>query len=163
MIRIVWIAALSCVLALVLYIPSAVPPDRLMQTVRSEHELNTTLWGMAAADRILECKEETLRGVAQARSRAGARGGFRVDHRQDGADDDVPIFTDGNGNDRLDVGHIFHRVGGTDAEVPVVLGGYGDEVGNGVVEFLGQLGLLVSRGLTLAAAVGGGGVCGGRG
>ena len=54
MIRIVWIAALSCVLALVLYIPSAVPPDRLMQTVRSEHELNTTLWGMAAADRILE-------------------------------------------------------------------------------------------------------------
>jgi len=46
MIRIVWIAALSCVLALVLYIPSAVPPDRLMQTVRSEHELNTTLWGM---------------------------------------------------------------------------------------------------------------------
>ena len=43
MIRIVWIAALSCVLALVLYIPSAVPPDRLMQTVRSEHELNTTL------------------------------------------------------------------------------------------------------------------------
>jgi conjugal transfer pilus assembly protein TraD len=45
MIRIVWIAALSCVLALVLYIPSAVPPDRLMQTVRAEHELNTTLWG----------------------------------------------------------------------------------------------------------------------
>jgi hypothetical protein len=45
MIRIVWIAALGCVLALVLYIPSAVPPDRLMQTVRAEHELNTTLWG----------------------------------------------------------------------------------------------------------------------
>lgn len=54
MIRIVWIAALGCVLALVLYIPSAVPPDRLMQTVRAEHELNTTLWGSAAADRILE-------------------------------------------------------------------------------------------------------------
>ena len=51
MIRIVWIAALGCVLALVLYIPSAVPPDRLMQTVRAEHELNTTLWGSAAADR----------------------------------------------------------------------------------------------------------------
>lgn len=54
MIRVVWIAALSCVLGLVLYIPSAVPPERLMQTVRAEHELNTNLWGMAAADRILE-------------------------------------------------------------------------------------------------------------
>jgi len=54
MIRIVWIAALGCVLALVLYIPSAVPPDRLMQTVRAEHELNATLWGSSAADRILE-------------------------------------------------------------------------------------------------------------
>lgn len=54
MIRIVWIVALGCVLALVLYIPSAVPPDRLMQTVRAEHELNATLWGSAAAGRILE-------------------------------------------------------------------------------------------------------------
>ena len=54
MIRIVWITALACVLGLVLYIPSSVPPERLMQTVRAEHELNTSLWGMAAADRILE-------------------------------------------------------------------------------------------------------------
>ena len=43
MIRFVWIAALACVLCLVLYIPSAVPPERLMQTVRAEHDLNTSL------------------------------------------------------------------------------------------------------------------------
>ncbi len=54
MIRFVWIAELACVLCLVLYIPSAVPPERLMQTVRSEHDLNTSLWGTAAANRILE-------------------------------------------------------------------------------------------------------------
>ncbi|MBX9794756.1 MAG: DUF4400 domain-containing protein [Polyangiaceae bacterium] len=54
MIRIVWIAALCCVLCLVLYVPSAFSPDQLMQTVRAEHDINSRLWGDAAADKILE-------------------------------------------------------------------------------------------------------------
>lgn len=54
MIRIVWIAGLFCVLCLVLYVPSAVSPEQLMQTVRAEHEINARLWGDAASDKILE-------------------------------------------------------------------------------------------------------------
>jgi uncharacterized protein DUF4400 len=54
MIRIVWIAAMCCVLCLVLYVPSAVSPDQLMLTVRAEHQINSRLWGDSAADRILE-------------------------------------------------------------------------------------------------------------
>lgn len=54
MIRFVWIAALCCVLCLVLYVPSAFSPEQLMLTVRSEHDINARLWGDAAAERILE-------------------------------------------------------------------------------------------------------------
>ena len=63
-------------------------------------------------------------------------------------------------NDRLDVGGVFHRVGGTDAKVPVVLDGHADEIGDGVVEFLGQFGLLIQRISPRATGSGGVGVGG---
>ena len=68
-----------------------------------------------------------------------------MDHREDGANDDVPILADGNRNDRLDVGFVFHRVGRANAEVPVVLDGHADEIGDWVLKFLSQFGLLVLR------------------
>jgi hypothetical protein len=70
-------------------------------------------------------------------------GRFRVDHRQDGANDKVPILAEGNRNDRLDIGFVFHRVGRADAEVEVVLNRDADEIGDGVLKFLGQFGLLI--------------------
>jgi len=53
MIRYVWIAALLAILCIVLYIPSAVPPDRFFEVLRAEHVVNRDVWGPAAADRIL--------------------------------------------------------------------------------------------------------------
>jgi hypothetical protein len=53
-IRFIWIGALLAVLCIVLYVPSAVPPEQLAQVLRAEHEINTRLWGSRASDRILE-------------------------------------------------------------------------------------------------------------
>lgn len=53
MVRWVWIAALLAILCIVLYIPSASPPERFIEVLRSEHALNREVWGHAAADRIL--------------------------------------------------------------------------------------------------------------
>jgi cation transport ATPase len=52
-IRVVWIAALISILCIVLYIPSAYPPDRFLQVVRNEHAANQLVWGDAAASRIM--------------------------------------------------------------------------------------------------------------
>jgi hypothetical protein len=52
-IRYVWIAALVSILCIVLYIPSAVPPDRFLQVLRDEHAVNERVWGHAAAARIM--------------------------------------------------------------------------------------------------------------
>jgi Domain of unknown function (DUF4400) len=53
MIRFVWIAALASILCIVLYIPSAVPPERFLQVLRDEHQVNERVWGEASANRIM--------------------------------------------------------------------------------------------------------------
>jgi hypothetical protein len=42
--------------------------------------------------------------------------------------------------DWLDVHGVLHGIRGTDAKVPVILQRHADEVGDGVLEFLRQLG-----------------------
>lgn len=54
MIRVVSIAALLCLLVLVLYLPSAHPPERFLAQIRTEHQVMEQLWGEAPALRILD-------------------------------------------------------------------------------------------------------------
>ena len=53
MVRIVWITALMAVLCIVLYIPSASPPERFIEVLRAEHAVHREVWGSEVADRIL--------------------------------------------------------------------------------------------------------------
>ena len=53
MVRYVWISALLAILFIVLYIPSASPPERFIEVMRSEHAMNQQTWGPVVADRIL--------------------------------------------------------------------------------------------------------------
>jgi hypothetical protein len=53
MIRVVAIASLLALLILVLYLPSAYPPERFMNQLRAEHALNADFWGPEPAMRIL--------------------------------------------------------------------------------------------------------------
>jgi hypothetical protein len=53
MIRYVWITAMLAILCIVLYIPSAVPPERFLEVLRAEHAMNEHVWGAATAQRIL--------------------------------------------------------------------------------------------------------------
>lgn len=53
MIRYVWITAMLAILCIVLYIPSAVPPERFLEILRSEHVVNERVWGDTTASRIL--------------------------------------------------------------------------------------------------------------
>ncbi len=64
MIRIVSIAALLCLLVLVLYLPSAYPPERFLAQIRSEHQAMEELWGEAPALRILD-RALVLQGAAR--------------------------------------------------------------------------------------------------
>lgn len=64
MIRIVSIAALLCLLVLVLYLPSAHPPERFLAQIRSEHQAMEELWGEAPALRILD-RALGLQGAAR--------------------------------------------------------------------------------------------------
>ena len=52
-IRTVTITSLVLLLILVLYLPSAHPPERFLSQLRVEHELNTKFWGEQHAVRIL--------------------------------------------------------------------------------------------------------------
>ena len=114
------------------------------------------------AHRFLGREEKALRDVAQTgmtfpRTRGSQRilvQRILVNDRHDGADDEVPIRADGDRHDRLDVAGVFHRAGRADAEVPIVLEGHADEVGDGILEFFGQLGLFVLRSCARAAAGG---------
>ncbi|MFT3815723.1 MAG: DUF4400 domain-containing protein [Acidovorax sp.] len=54
MIRIVAVASLTALLLLVLYLPSAHPPERFMHQVREEHQRATVVWGHDTSDRILD-------------------------------------------------------------------------------------------------------------
>lgn len=53
MIRYVFIAAMLAILCIVLYIPSAVPPERFLDVLREEHEVTKRTWGPEIADRVL--------------------------------------------------------------------------------------------------------------
>lgn len=53
MIRFVSTASLLALLILVLYLPSAYPPERFVNQLRIEHELMVDFWGHEAAMRIL--------------------------------------------------------------------------------------------------------------
>lgn len=54
MIRLVAVTSLLAVLALVLYLPSAHPPDRFLAQLRLEHAAAADLWGSVHAARMLE-------------------------------------------------------------------------------------------------------------
>lgn len=64
MIRIVSIAALLCLLVLVLYLPSAHPPERFLAQIRSEHQAIEEIWGETPALRILD-RALGLQGAAR--------------------------------------------------------------------------------------------------
>lgn len=53
MIRAVALVSLLCLLVLVLYLPSAHPPERFLSQLRAEHQATITFWGEAPALRIL--------------------------------------------------------------------------------------------------------------
>ena len=53
MIRIVAVVSLLCLLVLVLYLPSAHPPERFLAQLRIEHQAMAAFWGEAPALRIL--------------------------------------------------------------------------------------------------------------
>ena len=53
MIRYVFIAAMLAILCIVLYIPSAVPPERFLDVLRQEHAVTQRAWGPEVAERVL--------------------------------------------------------------------------------------------------------------
>lgn len=53
MIRVVSVVSLLCLLVLVLYLPSAYPPDRFIELVRQEQQAIERFWGSDASLRIL--------------------------------------------------------------------------------------------------------------
>ncbi len=63
MIRAVALLSLLCLLILVLYVPSANPPERFLAQLRAEHEAAEAYWGHQTAtrmlDRALKLQEDT--------------------------------------------------------------------------------------------------------
>ena len=53
MVRYVWIGTMLAILCIVLYIPSASPPERFTEILRAEHAVTRDIWGPAVANRIL--------------------------------------------------------------------------------------------------------------
>ena len=53
MVRYVWIGTMLAILCIVLYIPSASPPERFTEVLRAEHDITRDIWGPVVADRIL--------------------------------------------------------------------------------------------------------------
>ncbi len=65
MIRIVTIAALMALLILVLYLPSAHPPERFVAQLRVEHEQTTQFWNAQHAQHILARTLEAQESAGQ--------------------------------------------------------------------------------------------------
>lgn len=65
MIRIVAVVSLTALLLLVLYLPSAHPPERFVQQLREEHLRTGDFWGLPVAQRIFE-RMMVLQAEAQA-------------------------------------------------------------------------------------------------
>ena len=53
MIRVVAVVSLVCLLVMVLYLPSAHPPERFLAQLRAEHQAASRLWGDEPAMRML--------------------------------------------------------------------------------------------------------------
>ena len=51
MVRYVWIGTMLAILCIVLYIPSASPPERFTEVLRAEHDITRSIWGPVVADR----------------------------------------------------------------------------------------------------------------
>lgn len=66
MIRAAAVASLVLLLVLVLYVPSAHPPDRFLAQLRSEHEASVGFWGSGAAYRMLDRAMQMQAGAAEA-------------------------------------------------------------------------------------------------
>ena len=62
MVRNVWIGNMLTILCIVLYIPSASPPERFTAVRRAEHAASREIWGPAVADRILRRMLDTKQG-----------------------------------------------------------------------------------------------------
>jgi len=91
MIRFVSTASLLALLVLVLYLPSACPPQRFIEQVRIEAGLNNAIWGKEHATRILarmlDIQATTKKGnpvpsIADAPSPAGADAAVANEMRQ---------------------------------------------------------------------------------
>lgn len=72
MIRAVAIVSLVVLLVLVLYVPSAHPPSRFFEQLRSEHDTAVAFWGTEPAYRILDRALQLQSGTAAVRSLAPA-------------------------------------------------------------------------------------------
>lgn len=92
--------------------------------------------------RLIGREEKALRCVAQPGLIASdADRGFRRDNRNDRPRDEVPILIELERNHRLNVERVPHRIRRTNTKIPVALQRHADEVGDRIVELLGQLAL----------------------
>lgn len=66
MIRAVAVVSLLLLLVLVLYVPSAHPPERFLEQLRSEHEAAVEFWGAGAAYRMLDRAMQMQADAAEA-------------------------------------------------------------------------------------------------
>lgn len=64
MIRLTAIASLTLLLVLVLYLPSAMPPERFVALLRAEQQMNERFWGHPHALRILNRMLDLQAGMA---------------------------------------------------------------------------------------------------
>jgi len=83
-IRVVSIAALLCLLVLVLYLPSAHPPERFLAQIRTEHQALERLWGEPPALRVLH-RALGLQNAAREATPVPSTGGVSAANGVDGA------------------------------------------------------------------------------
>lgn len=75
MIRVVAVVSLLCLLVLVLYLPSAHPPERFLAQLRIEHQATAGFWGEVPALRVLSralAMQDTARQATPVPSAAAA-------------------------------------------------------------------------------------------
>ncbi len=72
MIRAVAVLSLLVLLVLVLYVPSAHPPERFLSQLRAEHEAATAYWGAEPATRMLDRAMRMQDSTAEVTPHAGS-------------------------------------------------------------------------------------------
>ena len=103
---------------------------------------------------LVGLRKNDWRRVAEAELAADAVGeGILVDDRDDGADDEVPVVIERDGDDGLKVERVFRAVLGAECGVVVELKGHGDQIGDGIGELLGELLAAVLGGPVVEASV----------